>query len=311
MSEENPSFTMKNPRPANLVRRAEVVHLIRGFFAADSYLEVETPLRIPAPLPEAHIEVIPANGWVLQPSPEPCMKRLLAEGCEKIFQVCKCFRNAERGNRHLPEMTMLEWYAAGQTYFDLMACSEELIRRIAHGLGMGDILRYQGRNVDLSAPWPRLSVETAFRRFAAISAEEALAQARFDEVMGVEIEPNLGLDRPVFLIDYPAEKASLARLKPGRPAVAERFELYIGGLELCNGFSELNDAVEQRRRFASEQAIIRDAGKTVYPLPEKFLEALERLPPCAGNALGIDRLLMLFCDTAVIDDVVAFTPEAL
>jgi elongation factor P--(R)-beta-lysine ligase len=295
----------------NLVQRAEILRSIRGFFRAQGFLEVETPLRIPAPLPEAHIEAIPADGWVLQPSPELCMKRLLAAGCERIFQICKCFRKAERGRRHLSEMTLLEWYAAGQTYADLMACCEELIRHIAHGLGMADTLRYQGLTVDLSAPWPRLAVRDAFRRFASTSTEEALARGRFDEIMGLAIEPKLGRERPVFLVDYPAEKASLARLKPGHPDVAERFELYIGGIELCNGFSELNDPAEQRRRFAAEQAIIRDAGRTVYPLPEIFMEALEHMPACAGNALGVDRLVMLFCDAASIDEVVAFTPEAL
>ncbi len=305
-----PSFNRKVIR-TNLIRRAEILHLIRGFFAAHGYLEVETPLRIPAPLPEAHIEVIPADGWVLQPSPELCMKRLLATGYEKVFQICKCFRKAERGRRHLPEMTMLEWYAAGQTHDDLMVCCEELFRHTACGLGMGDALSYRGVIIDLSAPWPRLTVNDAFRRFASISMGQALAQGRFDEIMGIEIEPNLGKEHPLFLIDYPAEKASLARLKPEHPGVAERFELYIGGLELCNGFSELNDADEQRRRFTAEQKLIQNSGKTVYPLPEKFLGALERMPPCAGNALGIDRLVMLFCDAAAIDDVVAFTPEEL
>jgi lysyl-tRNA synthetase class 2 len=208
-------------------------------------------------------------------------------------------------------MTLLEWYAAGQTYADLMACCEELTRHIARGTGIGDRLSYQGLAIDLSPPWPRLSVADAFHRFASVPVEEALASGRFDEIMGIEIEPNLGRERPVFLIDYPAEKASLARLKPGRPNVAERFELYIGGLELCNGFSELNDAAEQRRRFAAEQGLIRAAGRAAYPLPEKFLDALERLPPCAGNALGVDRMVMLFCGAATIDEVVAFTPEEL
>jgi lysyl-tRNA synthetase class 2 len=292
-------------------RRAEILNLIRSFFRDQGFLEVETPLRIPAPLPEAHIEVISSDGWVLQPSPELCMKRLLAAGHEKIFQIGKCFRKAERGRRHLPEMTMLEWYAAGQTYDDLMACCEELIRHIARELGMGGRLSYQGLTIDLAAPWPRLTVSKAYRRFTPISAEEALAQSRFDEIMGLAIEPNLGKERPVFLIDYPAEKASLARLKPENPAVAERFELYIGGLEICNGFSELNDAAEQRQRFEAEQQRLCDSGRSAYPLPEKFLEALKRLPPCAGNALGIDRLVMLFCDAAAIDEVVAFTPEEL
>jgi lysyl-tRNA synthetase class 2 len=208
-------------------------------------------------------------------------------------------------------MTMLEWYAAGQTYNDLMACCEELTRNIARALGTDDRLSYQGLTLDISTPWPRLTVSEAFRRYGSVSMEQALALGRFDEIMGVEIEPNLGRERPVLLIDYPAEKASLARLKHENPAVAERFELYIGGLELCNGFSELNDAAEQRRRFEAEQKFRRDSGRPTYPLPEKFIEALAHLPPCAGNALGIDRLVMLFCNAGAIDGVVAFTPEEL
>lgn len=305
-----PGIRRKSIR-TNLVQRAKVLHLTRSFFHDRGFLEVETPLRIPAPLPEAHIEVIPSDGWVLQPSPELCMKRLLAAGHEKVFQICKCFRKAERGRRHLPEMTMLEWYAAGQTYIDLMACCEELIRHIARALGAGGRLSYQGLTLDISEPWPRLTVSEAFRRYGSVSMEQALAQGRFDEIMGIEIEPNLGRVQPVLLIDYPAEKASLARLKPENPAVAERFELYLGGLELCNGFSELNDAAEQRVRFEAEQKLIRDSGRVVQSLPEKFLEAVQRMPPCAGNALGIDRLVMLFCDAAEIDEVVAFAPEDL
>jgi lysyl-tRNA synthetase class 2 len=296
---------------ANLVRRAEMLRLIRGFFRDRGFLEVETPLRIPAPLPEAHIEAIGSDGWVLQPSPEVCMKRLLAAGYEKIFQICKCFRKAERGPRHLPEMTLLEWYARGETYRDLMRCCEELILHLARGLERGSTLSYQGRSIDLAPPWPRLTVAEAFLRHGPVPVEEALSRQRFDEVMGLDIEPTLGRERPVFLCDYPAARGSLARLKPGAPSVAERFELYIGGLELCNGFSELTDPSEQRRRFGEEQRIMAAAGKPVPPLPERFLEALERLPPCAGNALGIDRLAMLFCDAGEIDAVVGLTPEEL
>lgn len=302
---------MLTPQHTNLRRRAAMVAAIRGFFAERGYLEVETPLRLPIPLPEAHIELFASEGWVLQPSPETCMKRLLAAGCANLFQICKCFRKAERGRRHLPEMTLLEWYAAGETYADLMACCEALVPRIAHEIGAGGSLHYQGRRIDLSPPWERLTVREAFARFAAIPLETALAEDRFEEMMALRIEPHLGWERPVFLTEYPAEHASLARLKPGDPAVAERFELYIGGLELCNGFSELNDPAEQRRRFHVEQERMRAAGKPVHPLPEKFLAALADMPACAGNAMGIDRLAMLFCDAAAIDAVVAFVPEEL
>jgi elongation factor P--(R)-beta-lysine ligase len=302
---------MPHPKRPALERRAAILNAVRGFFRENGYLEVETPLRLPAPLPEAHIEFIGTEGWVLQPSPELCMKRLLAGGCERIFQICKCFRKADRGRRHLPEMTLLEWYAVGETYADRMCDCEGLLAHVARALGQGPVLSYQGGTIDLSPPWERLSVAEAFRRFAPLSLGEALAQERFDELMGLAIEPRLGRGRPVFLVDYPAEHASLARLKPDDRSVAERFELYIGGLELCNGFSELNDSHEQQRRFEAEQARQRAAGRPVTPLPETFLAALAELPACAGNALGLDRLVMLFCDAAAIDAVVAFVPEEL
>ena len=139
----------------------------------------------------------------------------------------------------------------------------------------------------------------------------ALQNQRFDEIMGLEIEPHLGLTRPLFLYDYPAACGALARLKPGRPEVAERFELYMGGLELCNGFSELTDAAEQRQRFGEESERRRAAGKSGYPLSEPFLKALESMPAATGNALGIDRLVMLLLNRDRIDDVVAFIPEEL
>lgn len=301
-----PEFLSKN-----LIRRAEILQLIRGFFRAHGFLEVETPIRIPVPLPEAHIDLIGSEGWVLQPSPEICMKPLVAAGCERIFQICKCFRKGERGRRHLPEMTLLEWYAAAETYSDLMTRTEQLILSIVHGLGLGRALMYQGARIDLTPPWPRLTVAEAFRRYSSLPADAALVQGRFDELMGMEIEPRLGAERPVFIHDYPAACGSLARLKPGDPSVAERFELYIGGLELCNGFSELTDPVEQRRRFEAELEIKRQRGQPVHGLPQKFLEALSAMPPCAGNALGVDRLVMLLADAASIDEVVAFTPNRL
>jgi len=306
MSGVCPEFLSKN-----LIRRAEILQLIRGFFRAHGFLEVETPIRIPVPLPEAHIDLIGSEGWVLQPSPEICMKPLVAAGCERIFQICKCFRKGERGRRHLPEMTLLEWYAAAETYSDLMTRTEQLILSIVHGLGLGRALMYQGARIDLTPPWPRLTVAEAFRRYASLPADAALVQGRFDELMGMEIEPRLGAERPVFIHDYPAAGGSLARLKPGDPSVAERFELYIGGLELCNGFSELTDPVEQRRRFEAELEIKRQRGQPVHGLPQKFLEALSAMPPCAGNALGVDRLVMLLADAASIDEVVAFTPNRL
>ncbi|MBC2711450.1 MAG: EF-P lysine aminoacylase GenX [Desulfosarcina sp.] len=296
---------------SNLERRARVIDAARAFFTAAGFLEIETPVRIPAPAPEAHIDAQESGDWFLQPSPELCMKRLLASGYEKIFQICRCFRKGERGGRHVPEMTLLEWYAAGFDYLDLMKQCEELIGFVADRIGIGRQLTYQGHAVDLTQPWDRLSVAGAFQRFGGMTAQQALDRDCFDEIMGIEIESKLGFDRPLFLYDYPAQCGALARLKPGDPSVAERFELYIAGMELCNAFTELTDPMEQRVRFETENRAREANGKTVYPIAKPFLQALETMPPAAGNALGLDRLVMLFADAASIDEVVAFTPEEL
>ncbi len=295
----------------NLSLRARIIQAIRKFFIENDYLEIDTPIRIPAPAPEAHIDAITAAGLYLQTSPELCMKHLLAAGFPRIFQICKCFRQHERGRKHLPELTMLEWYHAGGNYLGLMDECEKLVCFVAHHLGRGDRLIYRKRPIELARPWLRLSVAEAFRRYASKSIDTAMASDCFDEVMAFEIEPNLGDPSPVFLYDYPARHGALAKLKPREPLLAERFELYIAGIELCNGFSELTDAAEQRNRFEKELQLRQSLNKPPYPMPEKFLQVLADMPAAAGNALGIDRLVMLFADTAKIDDVVAFTPEEL
>jgi len=301
----------QNALQKHLQLRARIIQAIRQFFIGRDYLEVETPARIPAPAPEAHIDAIESGDWFLQTSPELCMKRLLAAGSQRIFQICKCFRQAERGYRHLPELTLLEWYRIDSNYQDLMNECEALINNVAREIGSEDSLVYQGHKIKLSPPWPRISVNDAFEKYGSSSLEAAQQQDQFDEIMVAQIEPHLSRTRPVFLYDYPASHAALAKLKPEDSRYAERFELYIGGIEICNAFSELTDPAEQRRRFEHEQDQRRKAGKPVYPLPEKFLTSLKDLPTAAGNALGIDRLIMLFCDTKNIDDVVAFTPEEL
>jgi lysyl-tRNA synthetase class 2 len=156
-----------------------------------------------------------------------------------------------------------------------------------------------------------MTVEDAFSHYAEISIREAFQQDLFDEVMVQDIEPRLGIERPTFLYDYPSERRSLARLKKEDPSVAERFELYIGGLEIANAFSELTDPEEQRKAFFTEMKIRQSLGKEVYPMPEKFLDELESMPPSAGIALGVDRLVMVLLDAKTIDEVVAFTPEEL
>jgi len=291
--------------------RAKIIQELRSFFIARGYLEIETPCLIPAPAPEFNIETMICHGWFLHPSPELCMKRLLAAGYDKIFQICRCFRRHERGDRHLPEFTMLEWYRRDTDYRGLMEECEDLIFHLATVLDHGDAICYQGQVIHLQKPWEMITVNAAFEKYAALTVEEALAGDCFDEVLTAQIEPNLGKEQPTFLYDYPLALGSLAQAKKEDESVAERFELYMAGIELANAFTELTDVEEQRRRFAKEEDNRRRAGKLPYPVPEPFLESLLSLEESAGIALGLDRLVMIFADALHIDDVVAFPPETL
>lgn len=298
-------------RKKALTTRAEMIRAIRRFFADRDYLEIETPLRVPTLAPESHIDAIPSDGWFLHTSPELCMKRLLAAGFHRIFQISHCFRKGERGRLHIDEFTLLEWYRAGIDYLDMMEECEDLFLFVAGELGFEKTIEYRGRKIDLAKPWERISVREAFQRYSSLSPEEAIEKGCFDEIMVAEIESNLGENKPAFLYDYPVSLGSLARVKKEDPSVAERFEIYAGGLELANAFSELTDAEEQRKRFQKEDEFRRRSKKTAYPVPEKFLDALSDMPESSGIALGVDRLAMIFAGSASIDEVVAFTPEEL
>jgi len=291
--------------------RSRIIQSIRDFFKGQGYLEVDTPIRIPAPAPEAHIDAEPSGLWYLHTSPELCMKHLLASGYPRVYQICKCFRRKERGNKHLPEFTLLEWYTANVDYSGMMNQTEALIKHIAESISFDATITYQGEPIALQSPWMKLTVPEAFETYASMSLSTAVVQGKFDEIMALEIESKLPRNIPVFLHDYPSEMAALARLKPEDRSVAERFELYIGGLELCNAYTELTDPKEQRERFKEEAHQRKQSDKVVYPIPERFLSALKDMPDATGNALGIDRLVMLFADVATIDEVVAFSPEEL
>jgi len=292
--------------------RAAMIRTIREFFIDRDYLEVETPSRIPGPAPECHIDAIPSDGWFLHTSPELCMKRLLSAGYPRIFQITRCFRDGERGSLHIPEFTLLEWYKSCIDYCRMMEECEELIVHVARSLGHEEKIHYRGEKIDIRKPWERISVRDAFSRYSSVSLEHALRSNCFDEIMVEEIEPRFKeIQRPVFLYDYPVTLGALARVKKADPEVAERFELYMGGLELANAFSELTDAAEQRERFEEEQKDRRISGKVVYPMPEKFLSELSNMPEASGIALGVDRLAMIFTNSESIDDVVTFTPEEL
>src|SRR5450631_279040 len=298
-------------RVRNLHLRAAIIQSIRSFFADRGFLEVETPLRIPANAPEEHIEPYRSADYYLHTSPEICMKRLLSRGHDRIFQICRCWRSGERGSRHVPEFTMLEWYRRNSDYSDLIRDCEEMLQWVAADCAHEDNIIYQGQRLDLLRKAELITVREAFARFGGKSMAAAVADGTFDEIMVTRIEPALPEHVPVILMDYPAEMAALARLKDNDHTVAERFELYLGGLELANAFSELNSPTEQRTRFEQANSKRLQAGVAPLPLPEPFLRELTSMPPSAGIAFGVDRLVMLFADAARIDDVIAFTPEEL
>ncbi len=307
----------------NLTKRARILQQIRAFFAERGVLEVETPTLSAAALTDPAIDSLHtcyigpghANGLnlYLHTSPEFPMKRLLAAGSGPIYQIARVFRQGEAGRRHNPEFTLLEWYRPDFNHHALMDEVEELV---------ASILRLKGKA-------ERLSYCDAFLQFAGIDPLQAsitelreaalrLGTGGFDAgedrdlwldlILSHSVEPHLGNNGLCFLTDYPASQAALARLSPDNPAVAERFELYYKGVELANGFHELGDSAEQRKRFESELAERAALGREPYPVDERLLAALESgFPDCAGVALGVDRLVMLAVGADSLDEVIAFT----
>ena len=322
--------------------RAEVLQAIRSVFAAEGYWEVETPLLSQETIIDAHLQpvVVRLEGLpplYLQTSPELGMKRLLVAGAEAIFQVTRAFRACEQGARHNPEFTMVEWYRVGDSYFDQMAFTQRLVQAAATAAAESawferlcgrsrpeDCRSYFGRDFE------RLRYDEAFERLAGerVLGRDVSALARLaaraglsvpdslhaDDIDGwlnllfVElIEPHLGRERPVFVYDYPETQAALARLRRDDPPVAERFELYLRGIEVCNGYQELTDAQAIRQRFEEQQDLRQRAGWPTLPLPRRFLAAHETgLPFCAGVALGLDRLMMAIVEAESLADVMAF-----
>ena len=257
-----------------LARRAEILRTIRTFFDARGFLEVTTPVLIAAPAPEPHIDCPPCERGFLRASPELQMKKLLAAGCSRIYQMGPCFRAGECGSRHNPEFTTLEWYRTGATYADILNDTKDLLAALLP-------------NREL--PITTVTVREMYQKHAGWDPFTAWDQDRFDYDMAVKIEPNLPRGF-VFLVDYPPAAASLSKL---RGDVAERWELYYDSLELGNCFTELCDGPEQRRRFNAAREERRQLGESDYPLDEEFLETLPLIGSAAGVAIGIDRLVML------------------
>ncbi|MBT3344845.1 MAG: EF-P lysine aminoacylase GenX [Gemmatimonadetes bacterium] len=313
------------PQCEGLARRfrAGVVESMRGFFADHGFLEVDTPLLVPAPGSEAMLDPVVAFngndrlGWLIT-SPEHHMKRLLSDGEQRIFQLCRCFRGGERTPHHRVEFTMAEWYRRGADYLQIATDVEELVGRVAADC-TGDTVIPDGLGgtLDLSPPWTRWTVHDALVHFAGVELTSPEEGARFAQgardagIASVEpgddwettfykilierVEPALAREgKGVHLLDWPAPMAALARLKSTDPSVAERVESYAGGLELSNGFSELTDPRQQRRRFREERCRRRARQQSDLPIDEQFLQGLATgMPDAAGVALGLDRLLLL------------------
>ena len=269
--------------------RGALMQSIRAFFYSEGFVEVETPIRMKTPCMELHIDAEPSGDRWLRTSPELYHKKLLAQGVRKFFEIGKCFRQGERGDRHHPEYTMLEWYRADCDYNGMLSDTEGLLRAV--GIP---------RHLEI------FTVAEVYERFAGWNPVEQFDADRFDFDMVEKIAPNLPKDAPVVLMDYPAECCALARLKPGNPKVAERWELYLGGIEIANAYSELTDPAEQRARFEKWGRQRKALGKTVYPLDEDFIQCLETMPPSGGCALGIDRLLMALTGANSLDDILPF-----
>jgi elongation factor P--(R)-beta-lysine ligase len=310
--------------PVALHRRAALLARTRAFFAARSVLEVETPVLSTGAVTDPQIESLSTEirglpgRFYLSTSPEFPMKRLLAAGTGDIYQLCKVFRDGERGRWHNPEFTMLEWYRLGFDDRALMDEVETLVRELlapARELKTAEHLTYAealeihagvdahaAADADLDAAARRLGVECG----AALDRD-----AKLDLLMGLVAGPALGRERPCFVCDYPASQASLARLKPGHPPVAARFELYVDGIELANGFHELANPAEQRARFAGDLEVRRSRGQMEPPIDEPLLAALASgMPDCAGVALGFDRLVALALGVERLSEAMAFPIES-
>lgn len=289
--------------------RAEAFAAIRRFFVERDFIEVDTPTVVPSPGLDPHLAAFEVRtpkgkpiGW-LATSPEYQMKRLLSAGAKRIFQLSHSYRADEQGQHHEREFAMLEWYRADASSEDVIRDTEALVAFVAESLDQPA--------PEVQPPWERLTVDDALQFHANVALESLVDdEEKFFRVWAEEVQPRLGGERPVVVTDWPASMASLARIKDN--GMADRFEAFYRGVELCNGFGELTDADEQRRRFERDQEQRRAVGAAVYPIDEGFLHALKcGMPESGGNALGVDRLLMLLLGADSIQAVMAFPEERL
>lgn len=275
-----------------LKKRAQIIKILRDFFHGLGFMETDTPVRIHAPAPECHIDCPEvASGGFLRASPELQMKKLLAEGLDKIFQIGPCFRDGEIGSRHRPEFTMIEWYRKGGDYLDIKKDMVDLLGRLFSEVA--------GREMPQNRV---ITVRQAYKQWAGWDPWQNWNQDRFDFDMAVKIEPALkDLGHGVFLIDYPVQAASLSLVSGDS---AERWEYYWNGIELANCFSELCDSDEQQRRFLQAKEERRKLNEADYPIDGQFIDSLSKIHSAAGVALGVDRLVMALTDLEDISSVV-------
>lgn len=298
--------------------REKVIDAIRSFFKNQGFHEVFTPVMVPIPSIEPNLEVFKTglrtskglrrDGYLIM-SPEFSIKKLLSAGIGNCFEITKCFRNEEEVSRlHSPEFTMLEWYRVNADYFDVMNDFEDLFIKI---VGKNE-LKYQGETYDLTKPWPRITFEEAFKKYADKNLED-IKDEDFYKIFFNEVEPKiLKSKKPIFLYDYPISQAALARPKKNNPRFAERFEVFIAGVELGNCFSELTDAKLQHQRFEADLSERKRLGKSDLSIDEDFIEALrEGMPSASGIAIGVDRLIMLVADVPSVSDTIFFPDNEL
>ncbi len=299
-----------------LALRARLLRATRGFFAGLGVLEVQTPLLVATSCPDPNIPGIPVRPsdgrtMYLHTSPEHAMKRLLCAGGPDMYQVCPVFRDGEAGQRHNPEFTMVEWYRHDMDYLDLAAETAALIEVLLDRAIPVDRTTYRDAFLSGAGVDPLTGDEAAVRDACRRAAVEVPASATRDDMLdlllGTVVAAGLDAQKITVVSDYPVSQAALAQVRPDDPPVAERFEVFLAGMELANGFHELTDPREQRRRFVAEQERCRRSGRPVPPLDERLLAALESgLPDCSGVALGFDRVLMLAAGTGRLSDVLAF-----
>lgn len=296
------------PDPTVVRARAILLKAVRHFFDDCGFVEAPTPILVSPPALEDYIDAVPAgdSGW-LRTSAELHLKRLVQAGLPRVYQTDSCFRAGEHGCRHRVEFSMLEWYAAGVGYRELIVMVRDLLLAVAEAVAGRTTFCFVGSTVNLAAEWTVLRVDEAFSRYAGKAVTASIAAGSFEQDLVEKVEPHLGCGAPCVLIDYPAELGALARQKPGEPGWVERWELYVGGMELANAYGELVDAAEQRRRFVATAQLREREGREVYPLDTAFLAAMEAgMPAMSGCALGLDRLLMLLLETEDIAQVRAF-----